>query len=288
MFTLEQITTSDGVIHQGILAEPSNPNGKALVWVHGLTSTFYNNVFMTNELARRALESGMAFAAFNNRGHDMITDVKKADPAKTRGYGYAMAGSGYENFSDCVFDIDAVLSFLKEKGYREIYVIGHSSGAQKVCYYAGSHDRPELAGIVLASPISDRLGTGGEERISIIESMRKKIAEGKGDELISGLSYFPMTPKRYVSLYYQGSLEDHFDYGDPHPRMKYFSTIQKPLLVLLAGNDENADRPIEEIKIIFDLSQKSSDYQSLIVPDALHGFGGKEEGLAQLIVRFLH
>ena len=117
--------------------------------------------------------------------------------------------------------------------------------------------------------------------------MKDKVVEGKGDELLSGLIYFPITPNRYLSLFSQGSAEDHFDYGDLHPAMNCFSQIKKAVLVLFAEQDENADRPVADIKKVFDKFAKSSQYESLIIRDTFHSFGGKEEEVARKIINWI-
>jgi hypothetical protein len=290
MFTLEQITTKDGLIHQGILAEPETPNGKVLVFVHGLTDTFYGNTARINTFARQCLGAQMAFASFNTRGHDMVTEIKKVDATNSKGYTYAMGGAGYEEFSECIYDIDAVIDFLVSKKYQEMYLIGHSSGANKACYYAAVNDRKELAGIILACPMSDRQGRTDNPELTAntLEAMQTKIREETGNELITDLTYFPITPKRYVSLLAPHSLEDQFDYGDEKPEMMYYSRIKKPLCVIFAGNDENADRPITDIKAVFDQATTSSTYQSVIIADVLHNLSGKEDEVSKRIVEWVN
>ena len=114
--------------------------------------------------------------------------------------------------------------------------------------------------------------------------MKELIAEGKGDELFIGYLFFPMTPKRFISLLEPRSSEDVFDYGEPEPNLKYFSRITLPLLVHLAGKDEGADRPIEEIRKIFDAHAKSLKYKSVVIPGALHRFNGHEKEAVAAII----
>lgn len=289
MFTLEQITTKDGLLLQGIVAEPQQSNGKAIVWIHGLTSTFYNNVAMINSLATYSREKSIAMTAFNTRGHDMITGIKKIDPQVPKGYTHVMGGAGYERFTDCVEDIDSMVNFLVGKGYYRIYLMGHSTGANKVCYYASVHDRKELAGVILAGPISDRLNPDEdqEQTANNIRVMEEKIEQEIGNELLIGLTFFPITAKRYVSLRAPLTLEDQFDYGDDKPKMTHYSQIKKRLLTVFAEKDEYADRPIEAIRKVFDEKAGSAQYQSIIIPDSLHSFGGKEEEVSKKIIEWI-
>ena len=44
-------------------------------------------------------------------------------------------GMAYELIRECVRDIDGVARFLRSRGYRELYLIGHSTGANKIAVY---------------------------------------------------------------------------------------------------------------------------------------------------------
>ena len=65
--------------------------------------------------------------------------------------------------------------------------------------------------------------------------------------------------------------------------MKIFSQIKKPLYVIFGEKDEHADRPIADIKKVFDDHTTSPQYKSLIVPHAIHGFEKQEVELATYI-----
>ena len=47
--------------------------------------------------------------------------------------------------------------FLIAKGYDEIVLIGHSTGANKACYYAAAENNSHVISVILSGPISDRL-----------------------------------------------------------------------------------------------------------------------------------
>lgn len=288
-FFLTDITTNDGLIHKGMYVEPTTKGKRAVLWIHGLTSTFYNGGKLTEELIRLCDEENMGFAAFNNRGHDIISGGKRLDANNEKGFVRVVQGSGYEVFEESVHDIDAGISFLVEKGYTEVVVIGHSTGAAKVCYYAGTVPDHRVAGVVLAGALSDRFGASIDqsEVQKNLATMRALIAQGKGDELVLGYHYFPLTPKRYVSLFGPGSAEDVFDYGEKSPKLTAFQHIHGPLLVITGEHDEYADRPVSALHAIYDAQQKSSHYKSTIIPGGSHGFDGVERETSKAILQWM-
>ncbi len=287
-FYLAEITTKDKLVLQGIFSKPKHPGAKAILWVHGLSGTFDGDLAIREAFADVCEKGGWGYAAFHNRGRNLISGIRKLDGTLPKGYSYYPAGAGQEVFEENVLDIQAGIDFLVEQGFTEIILVGHSTGANKVCYFATTQKNPHVVGIVLAGPMSDRLDTSIDKKKMKRDLIRmhELVSKGKGDELLLGYQFFPITPKRFLSLFEPGSTEDTFDYGERKPKLTYFSRIRLPLFVVLAGKDEYADRPIKNIKIVFDEHAKSKHYKSVIIPKTLHKFNGKEKEFAQEIAEW--
>ena len=282
-YYLTECISKDDVVHQGIYFEPKEKSSVAILYIHGLSSMFSSHISTCDAFSEIGEQMGIGFASFNNRGFGLISGPQKKDASALTGYTHILGGAGQEVFEDCVLDIDAGITFLSNLGYKQIVLVGRSTGANKVCFYAGTENDERVTGVALNSSTSDRLTKPKEQVERELVFMKKMIAEGKGSELFTGYSFFPMTPKRYISLFEKGSKEDVFDYGDENPQMKIFSQIKKPLLVILGEKDEHVDRPVADIVKVFDEKTTSQNYKSLIVPNALHGFEGLEQDLAVTI-----
>lgn len=288
-FYLAEITTRDNLIHQGIYHQPKHKSNTAILWVHGLTSAFYHNLTIYQKLIETGEKTGLGFAAFNNRGHDMVTGIKTVDAQSATGFGHADGGAGREVFEECILDIDAGITFLGQQGYQKVILLGHSTGAIKCSYYAGTTRDSRLGGIVLAGPMSDRLGEQkhNPKLATSVQKMVRMIQKGKGDVLMNDLMFLPVTPKRYVSLFKRGSNEDHLDYGDKMPLMRYYSDIKLPLLVILSELDDYLDRPVTEVQAVFDRYTTSPRYASVVIPGAPHSYEGKEHEFVQTVVAWV-
>ncbi len=286
-FHLSEITTSDGLVHQGIFFRPKKSGKRALLWIHGLTGRFYGDVSMMETLAATCESYGFGFASFNNRGHDMITGAHKVDSSRPSGYSYAMIGAGNEVFEDSPLDIKAGVDFLVSEGYDEVVLVGISTGANKACYYGWKIRDTHVRGVALLSPISDRLSPQSHVPWYKTTFLRVLSLIGKGGSLLVGTDFFPGTPRRFLSLITRGSAEDIFDYGEHENPLARFSQITLPLCLLFAERDEHADRPMAEIKRIFDAKTGSKFYKSVIVPGAPHGFDGKEKEIARTLCKWV-
>lgn len=287
-FELVETVTKDGLIHQGMVSRPQRVGKKALLWVHGLTGRFYGDVKLMNLLGEACAKDGIAFASFNNRGHDVVSGIRKVDPNEPTGYMHVTGGASSEVFEESVFDIDAGISYLAEQGFDHVILAGHSTGANKVCYYAGNTHDPRVIGVVLAGPTSDRLSahTDTEHYDENIQMLKDLIEKGKGDALLTKMHWFPITANRAWSLLAPNTKEDVFNYGDDKDTLTVFQNITAPLLVVLSENDETADRPVTEIKKVFDAHAGAKKYTSIIIPDATHGYEGKQDEFVHTVVEW--
>ena len=274
-FYLAEIVTKDKLIHQGIFCKPSRSGKKAILWVHGLSGKFYGDPMMMELFADRCEEQGWGFAAFNNRGHDLISSTH------TVGGGYFYGGAGYERFEDCIIDIHAAVDFLVSQGFSQVYLVGHSTGALKAAYSEAIKAHKHVAGIILAGGLPDRLGPGVDHKE--LAKQVEKMEKVKNNKLIEGLSFFPMTARRFVSLNKKSSAEEVFDYGEENPKMTMLKRITKPLFVIVSENDEYLDRPAKDVVRVFDEHIKSKHYKSMVFPAANHGFTEKERAFVDAV-----
>lgn len=284
-FYITEIVTKDKLIHQGLFFKPEKPGKKAILWIHGLTDNFYGDVRTFKVFAEECEKHGWGLASFNNRGHDIVASIARIDKTTAKGYTHFTHGSGVEKFIDCTLDIDAAITFLNERGFTEVILIGISTGANKACYYAGTQKDSRVIGIVLASPISDvamKLKELGKTYKNIVKNLSKLVKTEAG-KLQKGLNYMPITIERFLSLYEMDSPEDTFPYYQKNPKFTLFSKISKPLMIVMAGSDEYTDRPVGEIVAVYDKFQHSQNYKSVIIPGAFHSFGGKEKEFVKMI-----
>ena len=121
---------TDGVNLEGILYKASsNISEKIILSVHGMTSNCFKKRDI--EIAKKANEKGIDYFAFNNRGSEIVKYIEKeteGQPAKE------LAGTAYEDVLEGYEDIVGAIIKLKELGYKNIYLQGHSLGCTKIVY----------------------------------------------------------------------------------------------------------------------------------------------------------
>lgn len=150
------LTSSDQLRLPGLLYTPDAPTAKVAVWLHGMgdNGVFYNPGFI-NTLGEALNDRGIALLAFNNRGAHGNKRLKILDetlPEEDRVY---QGGTFFEKIADCVQDIDGATACLKDRGFKEFYLLGHSTGANKICAYHVRAKHNPFSKYVLAGPGDD-------------------------------------------------------------------------------------------------------------------------------------
>ncbi len=133
MTKLVEIIATDQLILPGLLFENDQLKTKKIaIWLHGMGD---NGVFyrpkLINQLANQLNLNQISFLAFNNRGAHNQKYLKFQDNQQTHFRG----GWTNELIIDCLKDIDGAINFAQQQGYQTIYLIGHSTGANKAVLY---------------------------------------------------------------------------------------------------------------------------------------------------------
>jgi acetyl esterase/lipase len=258
------------------------------IFIHGLGGSMLS---MRN-LAEELVDSISSILLFNNRGHDIISRIKKVDKRQASGYSSFYGGAAHEIFTDCVDDIQGAVDYVKSQGANEIILVGHSTGSQKAIYYLSQKGKQkDVSHVVLLSPLSDFAGIlnrlGLKEYEMILKIAKALVDQGSPHVLLpSSIWSEPIDAQRFLSLYTPVSDEDIFSYPTPD-KDTILSTISTPLTIILGEKDEFADRPISEIKEWFDTKQQSIKYNSKIFSSGTHGFEEIEKSVATFIQKVL-
>jgi len=286
-----EFDTDDGLTLPGLLYEAKGSK-KIAVFLHGngSSSVFYDeneNKDLPNELNKK----GVSLLMFNNRGAHIIKklNVKNGDEIERKRFGCA-----YEKIKDCVLDIDAAIKFLQKLGYKEFYLIGASTGANKICVYNFYKPENVFKKYILIAG-GDDTGIyysvlGKEKFFRLLKTSREKIKEDKGEELIKEL--LPDEIFSYTGFYDIANPDG--DYNcfpfsevltkiklSTKPLFRYFKSIEKPSLVIYGDSDEYVWGDISKIIKILKSYRPNFDYQT--IENADHGFTGKKSELAKII-----
>lgn len=303
--SLVTVLSADKLRLPGLLYEPEKPTTRAAVWLHGMgdNGVFYNPDRM-NILGEQLAAQGIALLAFNNRGAHNRKRLKVADetlPEEDRSY---LGGTHYELIADSTHDIDGAAAFLQARNYTELFLIGHSTGANKIVHFASQQPQNPFSKYVLAGPGDD---TGlfrnelGKKRYEQAQAYAQN-ATASGDHLKTMPRYtgmYPFSAQSALDILHPDGNYNTFPFYEvtterlgSKPLFQEYAAITKPMLVLIGEHDEfqyTAGDAEGALKILLNhTNQKalgSSDFQ--VIPNADHSFHGAETEFAEAIARWL-
>ena len=257
----------------------SGQSKTGFIVVHGLGSS----VFSQHDSILPLVDKETSAIFFNNRGHDTIGGVRKLTDNNDKGYETMDIGAAHEVFSDCVYDIQGAVNFLKDHDIQEIYLVGHSTGCQKSIYYL-SQNQADIKGVVLLAPVSDYAFALANQKqadlMEAVEAASKLINEGRPHDLMPGnYSSSTIDAQRFLSLHDANSIEEIFSYSQPNKEPKILLKVNVPTLALIGENDQYADRPVGEI-IDWFKNHTNAPLSARVIKGSMHNFLGYGDEVA--------
>jgi len=278
---LVRFDATDDYALSGLLYEPKRATKRAIVWLHGTGGASIFDSRRTNILAAEFTTRGFAFFPFNNRGAHLMR---------------RNGGMAYECIRDCVYDIDGALREIRRRGYRDITLAGHSTGANKIAVYDHRKPRNHVQRYVLLA--------GGDDTGLTLSALGRKSARAlklarslkNSEELVpSWASPLPMSWRSFYDMINPDGDYNVFPFREVmrrkrisrRPLFRYVRAIRKPSLFIYGENDEYCYGDVPRCAAI--LSEYiGANAEIAIMEDADHGFGGKESELAELMTNWIY
>lgn len=290
---LAQFIATDGVALSGLLYAPRRRTTQAAIFLHGTGGASVFESRRTNLLAAEMLEQRIAWFAFNNRGSDLVRRLRGG-----RGRRQALGGMAYELIRDCIPDIDGAIRFLRSRGYRDITLVGHSTGANKIAVYdfykrrSGARRYILLAGGDDTGLLYEQLG-----RRRYASSLRKARERKRSEELVpSSLSSLPMSWRSFYDTLNPDGDYNVFPFLEAagraklsrRPLFRHVRAIRKPALFVYGENDEYCSGDASAaVGLLAEAAGARPNLQFVVMKDADHGFGGHEAELGALMAEWI-
>lgn len=291
---LVRFEAGDGVELGGLLYEPARRGERAAIFLHGTGGASIFDSKRTNLLAAELVRRGIAWFPFNNRGAHLIRRLK-------RGESSIAGGSAHEVIRECVPDIDGATGALRRLGYRDITLVGHSTGANKIAVYDHYKPRNHVRRYVLLAGGDDtgllRANLGKRRFDDARMRAAKELRAGHEERLVpASLSELPMSWRSFEDMADPDGDYNVFPFLEAmrgprlgrKPLFRHLRAIRKPSLLLYGGEDEYCYGDVPGcVAVMRDSIGKKANFEYEIMDGATHGFSGREAELAARIARFL-
>ena len=299
------LLSADKLKLPGLLYTPDRPTTKAAVWLHGMgDSGMFYGPDRINGLGRALTDKGISLLAFNNRGALAQKTLYIDDETLPKEQRRFQAGTYYEKIIDCIKDIDGAVGYLQAQGYDELYLMGHSTGANKVCVYDAHVKKNPFRKYVLAGPGDDSglfYDEIGERRFWLsLSYAQKTILKGKGEQVMPKYTgMYPFSAQAAADILNPDGNYNTFPLYEAttkrlgkKPLFAEYKQITKPTLVIYGENDEytyTGGGTAAALAIFRGFtSPKALPHADFVaIPETDHGFHGQETVFAKTVAEWL-
>ena len=298
--SLHSFLTTDNLKLPGLLYEPIMKTDSVMIYLHGngSSSIFYDYEEM-EAYGKVLTNNNSAFFPFNNRGAHWIKKLNRIVGAEKERVPYGMT---YELIRECVMDIDGAINHLKRCGFKKFYLAGASTGANKIVVYDKYVKNNSVSKYILLSGGDD---TGlyydqmGKKKFNeTLTRCKKEIVKDHGrrlvpkyligDLLISYQSLFDtINPDGDYNIFPFNEVVNQLKLSKKIP-FADLKRIAKPTLVIYGENDEYCYGDVKKcVTVMKQLVGLKNNFTYEIIESADHGFTGKEQEVANIIVRWI-
>lgn len=283
---------TDNVKLSGLMYKSNKETKKILISVHGMAT---NCLKHRDEVIAEKLTKNIDMLAFNNRGHDLTSYIKKEKDGKKQ---KMLAGTSYEEISECYNDILGSINYCIENGYEEIYIMGHSLGCTKTIYTYNKLIQEnnkeildKIKGVLLLSlvdipkALQIYLNDNFPAMVTYAKNMKK---EGLDDLLMPEKSFIhPISVKTFLRYAINNEDINFARYSDDTYNFEEINNIKCPLFMRWGNNNEMILQKADDLCTMLKNKIKNEKLDIGYIDGANHSYTGKEEILANQITEFI-
>ncbi len=282
---------TDGIKLDGLLYTSKNKTEDIILSIHGMGSNCMKKREST--IAKVANENGIDYFCFNNRGSELVKYIRRYTEGKRE---KSLGGTSYEDVLEGYEDITGAIIKLKELGYKNIYLQGHSLGCTKIVYtYNELKDEQDemlknIKGVILNSLIDIPrtlkiyLRDKFDEYLAYAE---EKERNNELNEMMPVEAFIhPISIKSFLRYARDNKDINFANFGQDNELVK-LNNIDVPLFMRWGNVNEMIVQMPEELVDIMNKTITNSHKDIYYIDGANHSYEGKEEELAKQIVEFI-
>ena len=288
------IRTEDDLRLSGIHYLPSDGSRNICVLlIHGMSGNILENYF-AHVLGEKLAGSNIGFLYGHNRGYNHVNDIVTSKIKKNGGYKSKRIGATYERFKESVYDVDAWIKKVKELGYKEIILAGHSLGCNKVIYYYDQKKPKNIKAVILLSP-PDMVGLFEKPEYQpnhweLLEEAKKNIKEGNSRKLVSGMiwDWYQLSSQTYVDQTENGGPGDNLPIRRNPNRFEQLESIDVPILGIMGEHDDIAIRSLnEDMELVATKAVNAPEFTKKFIKKGNHTYDSVEDDLAKEVLKWI-
>ena len=282
---------TDGIKLDGLLYTSKHKTEDIILSIHGMAT----NCMKKREtiMAKFANENNIDYFCFNNRGSELVKYIRRYTEGKRQ---KELGGTSYEDVLEGYEDITGAIIKLKELGYKNIYLQGHSLGCTKIVYtYNELKDEQDdmvndIKGIILNSLIDIPRALKVYLRDNFnkyLEYAEEKEKNGQRDEMMPEEAFIHTISVKTFLRYARDYQDINFANFGEDKELKVLNNIEVPLFMRWGNVNEMIVQMPEELVDLMNKCINNPNKDIYYMDGANHSYEGKEEELAKQVIAFI-
>lgn len=271
--------TEDEIDLVGFLYDSSNKSSWNLIFP-GVDGNILTNEFI-DVLGNQISRTGFNFLCCHHRGSFQIISSNPLDSIRKG----KTIGSVFENFNDCVYDFDAWINYAIMNGAKNINLIGHSHGCNKLIYYMSTQNKFKsyINNVILLSPLD--LKTRMSNRREVKDLFDRADNLKKQNDLNSFIccGFFYKNFNSFYDMMCNKNLDNFPMMNKENNNFSQFNSIDKNIYIVYGEEEKKYINHIEEKRKYLNKNIKDIS----ILNNTGHIYQGKETELANLLLEFI-
>lgn len=283
--------TEDNAELFGLLHTSENQTDKEVVIsIHGMGSNCFKQ--RDDIIAQKLTSNNISYFSFNNRGFGLVNKITKNESG-------ILQGTAFEDVKDSYYDIVSAIKLMASKGYEKIHLQGHSLGSTKSVYVYNkllqnneTKILNKISSVILLSlvdltSVMQFLVKNADE--DVIKIAEEKEAEKQLNYIIDcKASFLPLVSVQTFLTYYRDNKEiDFAKYQEKNYKFEKLNNIKVPLFMRWGNVNEIINLPANELVNLMNEKILNNKKDINFIDGATHNYRGKEEILAEEILKFI-
>lgn len=274
MNDIVEVITKQGIKLDGYFY--NNKNEKCILFIPGLNGN-YNDTKFIHFVIEECKNNNYDFLFSHNQGS---YEIKEYDTIN----GKRIIGSAYEKFEDSIYDIDAWIKYLIDYDYKELVIIAHSLGCNKLVYFLNNKKYDLIKKIILLAPQDN----SNFDKLDIHEGMMDEainnLNNGLDNEILSKkfLGFTRMSSRTYYELLNNKNINN-IPYKNFDSKFLMLNNVSISKYIIIGDIDIGDNGK----KYLDNLCGKVNDLKYDILVGANHNFKNKEIDLSKLIFDYI-
>lgn len=228
---MQTFYTEDGILLRGILSRGKEENETVVVHINGRGSGQFNN--MTSRMRNFYIQNNIDFFSYDQRFWQYGEKVFKKEE-----------DVGKYSVEDAQKDLKGALKFVKELGYQNIILEGHSLGTEIATKYLNNNFDDKISRLILMSP-SDHIEAMKnipktykeitmKELKEAYDKALENVRQNKPDEIVLDKGMLGVySAKQFLECNSKNGGFNQFSYEDNNT----FPNITVPVTIILGSKD---------------------------------------------------